>query len=292
MYDRYGTGTVTIVLLLGVSLSPGKRRVGRASKENRRQGGNLPLSLIVDCRIRISGSMRAITFVCVLLLLANCLFAGTQGVLGARLLGSFGQEVAAVFRDPSTQWMVFVCGLVYLGTFSFISQGSTAERFWRLNNPTLWLLGLVLLVTLRYAANYGPASASADAVCLLGGAVLGNGAAVWAVWSRRRRARARRQQGCEGNEGTPDESGRRSAERGIDAIQPVLVILVVLLVAGVFLRGEAGHAFEYRAQVRWSGPWDNPNTFGMLMGVGGVLALGQLVFHAGNIEHRTSNIEH
>ena len=35
--------------------------------------------------------------------------------------------------------------------------------------------------------------------------------------------------------------------------------------------------FQYRGQRRWTGVWDNPNTYGVLMGVGAVLAAGLLV---------------
>jgi hypothetical protein len=35
--------------------------------------------------------------------------------------------------------------------------------------------------------------------------------------------------------------------------------------------------FRYRGEARWSGPWDNPNEYGVLMAVGVVLAAGLLV---------------
>jgi hypothetical protein len=34
---------------------------------------------------------------------------------------------------------------------------------------------------------------------------------------------------------------------------------------------------QYRGQQRWTGPWDNPNLYGILMGVGAVLAVGLFV---------------
>ena len=57
----------------------------------------------------------------------------------------------------------------------------------------------------------------------------------------------------------------------------VVVILILLLVSAVFLQSETGLQFQYRGQGRWTGPWDNPNIFGMLMGLGCVLALGQFL---------------
>jgi len=51
----------------------------------------------------------------------------------------------------------------------------------------------------------------------------------------------------------------------------------VLLAGAAVWRGETGMAFQYRGQARWCGPWENPNTFGVLMGVGFVLAVGALL---------------
>ena len=51
-------------------------------------------------------------------------------------------------------------------------------------------------------------------------------------------------------------------------------ILVVLLALASVWHTEAVHTFEYHGQTRWSGPWDNPNLFGLLMGTGAALAAG------------------
>ena len=76
-------------------------------------------------------------------------------------------------------------------------------------------------------------------------------------------------------------------------------------------QAEQGHLFQDPGQGRWTEPWDNPNTFGVLMGVGVILAVGRLVQSrssadcglrnaefskrsAGgglNLEPRTSNVE-
>ncbi|MGO8931299.1 MAG: O-antigen ligase family protein [Limisphaerales bacterium] len=88
----------------------------------------------------------------------------------------------------------------------------------------------------------------------------------------------------------------------------VIGVLILLLAGAAVWQAEPGHLFQYRSQGRWTGPWDNPNTFGILMGVGVILAVGRLVqsrssadcglriaecgSEAGpNIEPRTSNIE-
>ena len=97
--------------------------------------------------------------------------------------------------------------------------------------------------------------------------------------------------------------------------------LIFLLTLAAVWQAETGHFFQYRGQARWTGPWDNPNTFGVLMAVGVVLSLGRAVQRlkakgqmlntesqgaatsgrgvpsggeqrSANIEHRTSNVEH
>ena len=43
------------------------------------------------------------------------------------------------------------------------------------------------------------------------------------------------------------------------------------------MQGATGGIYRYYDQFRWTGMWDSPNTFGLLMGVGVVLALGVLL---------------
>jgi len=58
---------------------------------------------------------------------AACLFGGTPAVAMSRGLGPVMQEVLATLRDPSTQWMVFVCLAVYFVAFTVL-QRRQAER--------------------------------------------------------------------------------------------------------------------------------------------------------------------
>ena len=102
----------------------------------------------------------------------------------------------------------------------------------------------------------------------------------------------------------------------------IFIFMLGLLSIAAVWRPESLQGFQYRGQVRWSGLWNNPNTFGMLMGVGLMLAVGMIVqglmfkvqslgkvsgrhltpalspneaereIGAVAIEHRTSNIQH
>ena len=211
-------------------------------------------------------------------LLSLCLFASSPHAQSSSLTGPLLKEVQAALRDPATQWMVFACLAVYFVTFMVIGRRQ-AERFgahgvtrptWGLNNSDFWLVGGLLIVTFAYAFNYPVASKSTEALTLLAGVTLGKAARVWAGWG-------------EVGRGTPCALGLADDLRLPNGVQgtarPTLILcaLVFLLAASALWRPETTMQYQYRGQGRWSGPWDNPNIFGMLMGVGVVLAIGQTV---------------
>ena len=116
-------------------------------------------------------------------------------------------------------------------------------------NPSLWIASMFLIVAIRYAICYAP---SIEALILLGGAVIGHGVAVWTEFKI-------------GNNGL-----RRFT-------QPVVVnIWVILLVLASVWIPNSSNIFKYHGHFRWTGPWNDPNIFGMLMGVGVLLATGLL----------------
>ena len=203
-----------------------------------------------------------------LLVLGLCLFADCAPVKGSRFLAPALAEVAAVLSDPGTQWMVCVCaGIYFLGFVVLRGRLAGWRRTgtrWNASLPgEAWLLGLLGVGALAYALDYTQAVKSTQALTLLGAAMIGQGAALWQ--SREQKAETRNTGG------------------GI-----ILALIILLTVAAVW-QGEAGHFFQYRGQGWWSGPWDNPNTFGMLMGVGLALSLGRLVL--GKAESRKQKAE-
>jgi O-antigen ligase len=183
------------------------------------------------------------------LLLAACLFGDTVPVQTAPLLGPVFQEIAAACRDRETQWMVAVCLAIYLGSLLGLEwRWFRRGRFWCVTNRDLWLIALVLLVTARYALDYESAAGSRQVVVLLGGMVLGRAARVWTAWPA-----------------APEQRARRVAW--------LLGWMTLLLAAAAFWHANSGREFQYRGATRWCGPWENPNLYGLLMGVGVVLAV-------------------
>jgi O-antigen ligase len=212
--------------------------------------------------------------------LGACLFGDCHTLRTCRVLGSVFGEVTAVLNEAGTQWMVFVCAAIYFVAFVVlrcrVAGGRRAGTRWGTWLPgEFWLLGLVVVAVLAYAFDYTQAVKSKMAVTLLGGAMVGQGVSFFE--SRKQKAESRNGGGG------------------------ILLVLVVLLAAAAGWQAETRLTFQYRGQTRWSGPWDNPNTFGMLMGVGVVLSLGRLCL--GKVEklktemlkaegeHPTSNIE-
>ncbi len=151
----------------------------------------------------------------------------------------------------------------------------------KMANPDFWLVGFVGLVLLRYAFAYETAARSLQPLVLLAGIVFGKGIAWWVAW----------QPSLKANESrhltpslSPVEAEKVSAPSAINhqlstfnRTHAILSILVFLLAASALWQPEYGMDFQYRGQPRWTGAWDNPNLYGLLMGIGTVLAVGLFV---------------
>lgn len=63
--------------------------------------------------------------------------------------------------------------------------------------------------------------------------------------------------------------------RAVEAKRDVLEALIFVLTLSAVVRVDWWETFTYHTQRRWQGPWWNPNHFGLLMGTGLVLAMGE-----------------
>ena len=232
---------------------------------------------------------RGLWLALVLTVLGLCLFADCTPLKSSHTLGILLAEISAVLGDPCTQWMVFVCAGIYFLGFLVLRRrlagtARTGTR-WNASLPEeAWLLGLLGVGALVYALRYTEAVKSTQALTLLGGAMLGQAGVVWAQWRGQKLSTEKlkaergegesRKQKAEGGGGGSLKSKVQSPK---SSDTTMIGVLVVLLAGAAVWRGETGHVFQYRGLGRWSGPWDNPNTFGVLMGVGLVLALGLIM---------------
>ncbi|HWD91199.1 MAG TPA: O-antigen ligase family protein [Verrucomicrobiae bacterium] len=168
---------------------------------------------------------------------------------------SFLNGTEAAFRDSGTEWMIFACLEAYFLIFLLVRSRSN-PGFWMATNPNLWIAGTQIIGAIVYAIDYSP---SFKALIFLGGAVLGQGAAF---------LKGRRWNSLPNNLGEVTNVETRS--RFVVAIVTFFVVLLTL--ASIW--NARGGNFEYHKHLRWNGPWDNPNIYGGLMGVGAVLSLG------------------
>ncbi len=115
--------------------------------------------------------------------LSVCLFGECEALSATRGLKDILGEAAATLRDAGTQWMIFVCAGIYFLTLVILRRrlaGAGTGTRWNASLPgELWLVGLLAVVALVYAFDYTQAVKSTQALTLLGGAVLGQGAAFW-----------------------------------------------------------------------------------------------------------------
>jgi O-antigen ligase len=174
--------------------------------------------------------------------------------------GLFNQFVVLV-RDPDTQWLVFTCLVAYFAAFSAMRFGVTE---WPASH-TLFLDAVLAVSVLAYFSRNSP---SEGALTLLGGAVIGHGVGV-----------------LKGKKLMADRAGAvgLSRESNMDDTNELewgrllITILALFLAIASVLRPEPATYFQYHSQSRSSGPWRNPDIFGLLMGTGVVLVLGHLV---------------
>jgi O-antigen ligase len=157
------------------------------------------------------------------------------------------REYAAVFL--SLQWMLLACLAIWCGTFLFLTF---SLKDWP-------LMGLLLIVIIFYFVGYS-VYPSRDALTLLAGVTLGRGAS-FALKE-------------DGRWKMEDGKNKLAIRHPQSAILIFLTELVLLLAVAAWWRLDMSDSYYHGP--RWMGLWDNPNTYGMLMGAGSVLAVGLL----------------
>lgn len=188
-------------------------------------------------------------------------------VLGARYIRHLSyrpgplQDVAVCVVDlvdsREYQWMLAVGIGLYFATFAFFyatwqrraagaaGVGAAPRRYW----PGV-LLGLVLAwAGVLYARSYITSYQRTDFLTLLTGATVGQAVA----WVRLRRAAI----------------GAFSSFS-----EEILWLLISIAALAAVFHPDMGVAYQYRGHGRWTGPYSNPNSFGLVMGMGVVLAVG------------------
>lgn len=190
------------------------------------------------------------------------------GVFAGCWLATFGTSNQTVLRAmaaysaPETQWAVFLCLAVYLATFTWLRFLRNPDIALSTEHPNLWGIFAALEIGISYVLNYTMASTSFQALLLLSGVTLSMGIGVL-------------------RECRSGESQRKDSSM-------VIISFVVFFMLASIWRPESINFLQYHGQPRWTGPWNNPNIFGLLMGTGIALVIGSviLVLVEGNTKQR------
>lgn len=194
--------------------------------------------------------MKALPFVAFWLALAGALLAYPAGqhMAGWHWLETVRLEALAACQHPDTQWLAAVCAGIYFGGFLYLRHLLLDHRLWK-SPRSLLILAFAGWAVWVYARDYPASAARGEFLVLLTALAAGQVVGFWLVWE-----------------------ARRARTMMVGAF--VLGSVVIALAAASLIHPEVGMAYQYRGVARWKGLWDTPNTFGVLMAIGLVLAVG------------------
>lgn len=180
------------------------------------------------------------------------------------------QEIIILFHDPGVQWLVFLCFGVYYLLFVLLTGRVTKRSLWYLANPDAWLSCLLWYSAISYAMAYRHAATSMQPFLLLSGATIGKSVLAWVVLRLRKRQLM--------IESTSTVQVASIALRAASKkVRSVVYVFILLFGCMALWQPDMGAQYYYGTSRRWCGIWDNPNTYGLLMAVGLVLAAGVII---------------
>lgn len=167
-----------------------------------------------------------------------------------------------LFTDKSTQWMTMTSLLYGLAVLTVVrvlayKQGNSAfskssDRQSRSPAEDTCISALALSLAAGYFLNYQDSANHVDAIVLMTCLFFGQSIGLWKLMQS-------------------DQATRVSS-----TISMLQILVLILACFGMF-RTDLFHATYYHSERRWNGVWENPNVFGLLMGMGLTLALGLIL---------------
>jgi O-antigen ligase len=167
-------------------------------------------------------------------------------------IGWLPREILAASNDAGTQGLEILSLTGYFLVFCCLKTKWTGSRFLTLVNSDFWLTVALLIGALVYFFAHQSEPLSHRALTFFTAAAFAKCLGAWLVSKSSRSDRCRRANG-------------------------LIYLLVVLLGASALWHPDSVRLYAYRGVNRWSGAWDNPNTYGVLMGTGSVLSFGLLI---------------
>lgn len=195
-------------------------------------------------------------------LVSVCLASGSNIQRINATLDSIFRSISLACSDTRVQWSIALCAAVYLVTFTVMESQIVAEHRKRKYRTAVWLTVTLLIAGASYALNYSTASLTTKALTLMVGVALGKGATAWVKGAAR----------------------SYKIEWFSTGITCMLVVIIAVMSVLCLWCPVAFNILDYHHCTRWSGPWNNPNIAGLLMGVGIILAagIGMRGWNAGN----------
>jgi hypothetical protein len=209
-----------------------------------------PLWIVARQFFSISVKVYLLLFSVVVILFGDVIRESSSGYVGFLV-----KDIISVLSDPDYQWIILSSVAINIAICFLFRSGTNLKFLQSLNIPCFLLALLLLAMLLIYVCQK---LASAEALYLVGGFGMGRAFALWAAHER----------------------------NGLSAIAYNTVdwlflwlILILLCLASFNTLSPPG--VLYHGEQRWSGPWNSPDIFGLLMGSGVSLAITTCVTMAG-----------
>jgi len=142
---------------------------------------------------------------------------------------------------PDTQWMAVICFVLYLLIFLYFHNKKKSQ-------PHLfWLLAFIFVALTNYGLSYPKSANSRQLPMLIASIALAQGMVFYKS---------------------------RHASSECQPHKKIILMMIMLLVIASVWHPELSQDFQYHRVRRWTGPWENPNTYGSLMGLCLELSVG------------------
>jgi O-antigen ligase len=160
-----------------------------------------------------------------------------------------------IFASAGSIPRVFILAATVFLLLVGARQSCVERKNWlRADGSIWWLLALLTTSLILYVVKFSTNSETGEAFILLTGAVLGKIATLWIL---------------------------RQVERPFsESILRIIIPLAFMISAASVWHPEGVVNFQYRHEERWSGPWNDPNIYGLLMGTGFVMSIGLVLLNS------------
>ncbi len=182
------------------------------------------------------------------LVLLICLFSDTQVVRSVHIFSVLIDVLSGTIKDARDQWLLMLDLSVILVLCCVLELRQRNGKSPSTVKAQLCMLGCLLIGMLQYLFNYATASQTTGALTLVAGMTFAKWVGVW------------------------DVSRRQSNYNNYTSVSIVTAIAAALFSASLW-HTESSAGFTYRGQLRWTGPWRDPNTYGLFMAVGATLSI-------------------